>query len=96
MDLAQAVDVSAAFLDDHLEKLHGFSPTGELEDFILDFQESYAGDDDTLVLVFAVRPDADPDDPAPELLALARQCCDALVAAHPEVHGFSIAFEFLN
>ena len=93
MDLAQAVDVSASFLDDHLEKLHGFSPTGELEDFILDFQESYAGDDDTLVLVFAVRPDADP---APEVLALARQCCDALVAAHPEVSGLSIAFEFLN
>jgi hypothetical protein len=96
VDLSKAVEVSAAFLDDHLEKLRGFSPTGDLDDFILDFQESYAGDDDTLVLVFAVRPDADPDEPTPEVIALARRCCDALVAAHPEVNDVSIAFEFLH
>ncbi|MDB4929173.1 MAG: hypothetical protein JWM10_1657 [Myxococcaceae bacterium] len=96
MDLAEAVQTAATFLDDHLEKLHGFSPTGDLDDFIVDFQDAYAGDDDTLVLVFAVRPDADPDEPSPEVLGLARQCCDALVAEYPEVNGFSIAFEFLN
>lgn len=96
MDLAQAVQLTAAFLDDHLVKHAGFSPTGDLDDFVLDFQEAYAGDDDTLVVVFAVRPEVDPEDPGDAVLDLARQCCDALVAAHPGVHDFSIAFEFLN
>ena len=77
-------------------KHSGFSPTGELDDFVLDFQEAYAGDDETLVVVFAVRPEVDPEDPTPEVLALARQCCDALVAAHPDVNDFSIAYEFVS
>lgn len=96
VDLPDAARTAAEFLDDHIVKLNGFSPTGELDDFVMDFQETYAGDDDTVVLVFVVRPDVDPADPSPEVLALARQCCDALVAAHPEINEFSIAFEFLN
>lgn len=64
--------------------------------FVLEFQEAFAGEEDTVVVVFAVRADVNPEDPGPQVLALARQCCDALVSAHPELDGFSIAFEFLN
>lgn len=96
MDLSEASRLASEFLDAHIVELNGFSPTGELEDFILEFQDAYEGDDDTLVVAFVVRPEVDPEDPGPEVLALARQCCDALVAAHPEVNDFSIAFEFLH
>lgn len=96
MDLSEASRLASEFLDAHIVKHNGFSPTGEIEDFMLEFQDAYEGDDDTLVVAFVVRPDVDPDDPAPEVLALARQCCDALVAEHPEVNDFSIAFEFMH
>lgn len=96
VNLDEAVQTAAAFLDEHIVKHHGFAPSGEIDDFVIEFQETYAGEDDTVVVVFVVRPEDDPDEPSPEALALARQCCDALVAAHPDVGGYSIAFEFLH
>ena len=69
---------------------------GEMEGAFETDEYAYEGEEDTLVVAFVVRPDVDPDDPTPEVLTLARQCCDALVAAHPEVNDFSIAFEFLH
>lgn len=96
MDLPEAVRTAATFLDDYIVKRNGFSPTGELDDFIIEFQDTYAGEEDTVVLVFVVRPDVDPEEPGPQVLALARQCCDALSEAHPEVMEFSVAFEFLS
>lgn len=96
VDLSEAARLASEFLDAHIVKLNGFSPTGEIEDFMLEFQDAYEGEEDTLVVAFVVRPDVDPDEPPPEVLSLARQCCDALVAAHPEVNEFSIAFEFLH
>ena len=96
VNLPDAIRTSTEFLDDYIVKRNGFAPSGELDDFIIEFQETYAGEEDTLVVTFVVRQDVDPEDPTPEVLTLARQCCDALVAAHPDINDFSIAFEFLH
>ncbi len=95
MNIDQAVRKASAFLEEYLYAQKGFSPTGDLADFRLEFEESYPGEGDVLVLVFAMRSEEDPENPSPEVHALARQCCDALVDAVPDVNELKIEYEFI-
>ena len=55
VNLPDAVRISAEFLDDYIVKRDGFAPTGELDDFIIEFQETYAGEDDPLGATHNIR-----------------------------------------
>lgn len=96
MDIDQAVQTASDFLDDYLLQNRSFTTTDSIDDFRLDFQEVERGEGDSLVLVFGIRSDENPDDPSPEIKGLATQCRDALVAAHPELASFNLVIDFMN
>ena len=96
MNLDQALERAHEFLDEYSIRHDGFSPTGNPDDFLLEYQEVYASDDGALVAVFGVRADVDPDDPPASILELGKRCLDALVEAHPDLESLTLAMEFLS
>ena len=95
MDIDQSVQEAAIFLDAYTHELQGFSPTGDLADARLEFEDAYKDEGGVLVLVFAIRPHENPDEPSAEVLALAQQSCDALIEAFPALANVTIEYEFL-
>ena len=96
MNPDQALRTTHEFLDEYSTRHDGFSPSGDPDDYLLEYQESYQSDDGALVAVFGVRPEVDPDNPPEAILALGKRCLDALLEAHPELESLTLAMEFLN
>ncbi|MFO0746746.1 MAG: hypothetical protein U1F43_13905 [Myxococcota bacterium] len=75
--------LAAEFLDEHIYQHRGFSPSGDLTEFRLEFQETRKGDANQVVLVFAVPPDDDPEEPAADVQALAHRAATPLLPPIP-------------
>jgi hypothetical protein len=95
MDIDQAVETAAEFLDEYVHSRREVASGAGVE-----FQEvraeAGAGEQpEAVVLVFGLPTGGDPDAPSDEAQRFARQCAEALLAAHPAVSSFELALEFM-
>ncbi len=94
MDIDEAARTATHFIEEYIIENNGFSTTDSPDDFRLAYQE-VVPEGQGLLVVFGVQPTEDPDDPSPEVKALADACIQAMLQAHPALAAFPRAVQYL-